>query len=161
MTITTRFAQAKVFFNITSDYAIFIWSKFKKRQLAAVTVGLLLHISTHRSADRCLHVSLFRNQVFYAARERYVTCKRVTNIIRAPFSSCVAPIGSTVSPILKVVQTPVISNGDCASDLSGYDNAAVFDTHICARSLNLDSGACEVRGKSVCLSTTEDSNTFV
>jgi len=99
-----------------------------------------------------------------------VTCKLVTSITSAPFSSCVAPIGSTVSPILKEVQTPVISNGDCASDLSGYDNAAVFDTHICARSLNLDSGACEVRGKSAslsnhllcyvkatCLSTTEDS----
>lgn len=46
--------------------------------------------------------------------------------------------------MLQKLQTPVINNAECAIDLSEYDNAAIFDTHICSQSINLDSGACEV-----------------
>jgi secreted trypsin-like serine protease len=50
---------------------------------------------------------------------------------------------TTLPQVLQELQTPVIDNGNCAEQLTGFDNAAIFDTHICTQSPNLDAGPCD------------------
>jgi trypsin len=53
------------------------------------------------------------------------------------------PDDSTLPQVLQKLQTPVITNEVCASEVVGLDNAAIFDSHICTESPNLDTGSCD------------------
>jgi secreted trypsin-like serine protease len=50
---------------------------------------------------------------------------------------------TTLPQVLQELQTPVIDNANCADQLTGFDNAAIFDFHICTQSPNLDAGPCD------------------
>jgi secreted trypsin-like serine protease len=54
-----------------------------------------------------------------------------------------SPTDSTLPQNLQQIQLPTISNAQCADELTGFDNAAIFDTHICTLSPNRDAGPCD------------------
>jgi secreted trypsin-like serine protease len=54
-----------------------------------------------------------------------------------------SPANSALPQVLQQIQLPTISNAQCADQLTGFDNAAIFDTHICTQAPTQDAGPCD------------------